>query len=406
MMNKQKQLTNHGVLLRVAGSGGKTHHTRKRKNSENDAHGVTATTKPRQNNSGYSNKEDLENKQGRKRNSYTRGAKKKVLEEANNSKLRQVRVRVEDCLQNEEVLSTLCRRAEVVESEAVTVTERSDSGSVVKSGSSGSRKKNKVVKKVAKEEPVVEEIEVPKEEAAETIITVVATETLLASPSETSSSVIEVTPPPQTEDSNNSNSSSVQLLEDEEEEVILSAVSKEEESVVVSEEDDCVIVAEELAVPPSGLGGTGGPGSGCGGSGSVLGVVDGVGAEEEVRARGVLLRECDDEGPLSAASPFSRMELSDSSGATLLRFADDRSDSGVSSLRSGSCASGDERSGSRSSALSSSDEPQQLQQQTQLQVQHTQLSQIPLLQQQTRDVSIYLRSRCNVFGALFNSLNY
>ncbi|KAL1509972.1 hypothetical protein ABEB36_004635 [Hypothenemus hampei] len=37
-----------------------------------------------------------------------------------------------------------------------------------------------------------------------------------------------------------------------------------------------------------------------------------------------------------------------------LRYADDRSDSGVSSLRSGS---GDERSGSRSSALSSSDEP-------------------------------------------------
>ncbi|CAG9772614.1 unnamed protein product [Ceutorhynchus assimilis] len=40
-----------------------------------------------------------------------------------------------------------------------------------------------------------------------------------------------------------------------------------------------------------------------------------------------------------------------------LRFADDRSDSGVSSLRSGS---GDERSGSRSSALSSSDEPNSL----------------------------------------------
>lgn len=44
------------------------------------------------------------------------------------------------------------------------------------------------------------------------------------------------------------------------------------------------------------------------------------------------------------------------STAALLRFPDDRSDSGVSSLRSGS---GDERSGSRSSALSSSDEPQQ-----------------------------------------------
>lgn len=38
------------------------------------------------------------------------------------------------------------------------------------------------------------------------------------------------------------------------------------------------------------------------------------------------------------------------------RFSDDRSDSGVSSLRS---CSGDERSGSRSSALSSSDEPPQ-----------------------------------------------
>ncbi|KAI4459227.1 jmjc domain-containing histone demethylation protein [Holotrichia oblita] len=51
------------------------------------------------------------------------------------------------------------------------------------------------------------------------------------------------------------------------------------------------------------------------------------------------------------------MELADSvniNTSSLLRFPDDRSDSGVSSLRSGS---GDERSGSRSSALSSSDEP-------------------------------------------------
>lgn len=70
-------------------------------------------------------------------------------------------------------------------------------------------------------------------------------------------------------------------------------------------------------------------------------------------------RECsshgDDDGPLSSSSPFSRMELSETTNASLLRFSDDRSDSGVSSLRSGS---GDERSGSRSSALSSSDEPQ------------------------------------------------
>lgn len=70
----------------------------------------------------------------------------------------------------------------------------------------------------------------------------------------------------------------------------------------------------------------------------------------------------DDDGPLSSSSPFSRMEV-DSSATALLRFPDDRSDSGVSSLRSGS---GDERSGSRSSALSSSDEPPQQQNSSQL----------------------------------------
>ncbi|CAH0391977.1 unnamed protein product [Bemisia tabaci] len=60
--------------------------------------------------------------------------------------------------------------------------------------------------------------------------------------------------------------------------------------------------------------------------------------------------------PLSAT--VRRM---DDATPNILRFPDrdDRSDSGLSSLRSvsGSCASGDERSGSRSSALSSSDEP-------------------------------------------------
>lgn len=47
--------------------------------------------------------------------------------------------------------------------------------------------------------------------------------------------------------------------------------------------------------------------------------------------------------------------MDDGPTAAALRFPDDRSDSGVSSLRSGS---GDERSGSRSSALSGTDEPQ------------------------------------------------
>ncbi|XP_014240695.1 probable JmjC domain-containing histone demethylation protein 2C isoform X3 [Cimex lectularius] len=60
----------------------------------------------------------------------------------------------------------------------------------------------------------------------------------------------------------------------------------------------------------------------------------------------------DDDGPLPASSPF-RME--DTVGGGLLR--DDRSDSGVSSLRS--AGSGDERSGSRSSALSTTPPPTQ-----------------------------------------------
>lgn len=55
---------------------------------------------------------------------------------------------------------------------------------------------------------------------------------------------------------------------------------------------------------------------------------------------------------LSSSSPY-RMDLSQDGGGTL-RFDDRCSDSGVSSLRSTS--SGDERSGSRSSALSSSDD--------------------------------------------------
>lgn len=81
---------------------------RKRKSSENDA------IKPR--------KEDVENKQSRKstRNSCNRGAKKKVLEEANNSKLRQhVQIRVEDCLQNGQKLSAICRRPSGESGEAV-----------------------------------------------------------------------------------------------------------------------------------------------------------------------------------------------------------------------------------------------------------------------------------------------
>lgn len=89
------------ILIGLMFTGTVAKAQRKRKSSENDA--IKSSSR----------KEDVENKQGRKstRNSCNRGAKKKVLEEANNSKLRQhVRVRVEDCLQNGQRLSALCRR--------------------------------------------------------------------------------------------------------------------------------------------------------------------------------------------------------------------------------------------------------------------------------------------------------
>lgn len=93
----------HGRLV-VAGSTGKS---RKRKTSETD---TPSTTKSRIG-SFTSTKEDCENKQTRRKNLNQRGSnKKKVLEEANNSKLREIEVRVEDCLQSNPALSELCRR--------------------------------------------------------------------------------------------------------------------------------------------------------------------------------------------------------------------------------------------------------------------------------------------------------
>lgn len=212
----------------------------------------------------------MENKQSRRKNCCTRSAsKKKVLEEANNSKLRDVQVRVEDCLQNASLpasLSALCRRSSFEEESAT-------------------------------EEQITVSAEVeetkPRADCEE-------------------DSVLDDT----------SNGSSVQLVQ-----VEVHSADDERNQVpvpeaVVSEEDDCVIVAQRTIVKSE---------------------------ERECSSRG------DDDGPLSSSSPFSRMELSETTNVSLLRFSDDRSDSGVSSLRSGS---GDERSGSRSSALSSSDEPQ------------------------------------------------
>lgn len=244
---------------------------RKRKTSENDS----ASSKLR---SHYSIKEDLENKQSKKKNCCRGSSKKKVLEEANNSKLREVQVRVENCLQNGSLpaaLSALCRRS---------------------FEESAPKKEEEVVK------------EEPGEEAK-------------GADCENDDSALDDT----------SNSSSVQLVPVEVQNVDGDDQVRDKVPVppaVVSEahseEDDCVIVAQRTTTIKT--------------------------EERECSSRG------DDDGPLSSSSPFSRMELIESANSSLLRFPDDRSDSGVSSLRSGS---GDERSGSRSSALSSSDEPPQ-----------------------------------------------
>lgn len=256
--NPRKSTAHNGFVV----SGTK----RKRKGSENDVQ-----VKP-------GRKEDVENK-GRKstRNCVNRGAKKKVLEEANNSKLRQhVQVRVEDCLQNGQGLSALCRRAQEESEEAG---GGEDSRTAPEEDSSDGSRSGGVV------EPEVEP-------EAETEVQV-----------DRATSVEEATVEEEAKDADKDRS----------------VVEKTE-----SEEDDCVIVSEEKKeeVP-----------------------------REETRADSSAASRDDDE---AASSPLGRMELGDGT-ASLLRFADDRSDSGVSSLRSGS---GDERSGSRSSALSSSDEPQ------------------------------------------------
>ncbi|KAF5299466.1 hypothetical protein FQR65_LT01046 [Abscondita terminalis] len=253
---------------------------RKKKTNENE----TIPAKPRLNNS----KEDLENKQSKKRNCCNRSTgKKKILEEANNGKLREVEIRIEDCLQNSsqaEALAALCRRS-VKESSPEPEIIKEESDSIDKSAAIQSS-----------------------ESSAEVIC-------------ENDSTIDE------TSSSSQSSGSSVQLVPevsgvDNAQTCESSSTSEAVANEIVSEEDDCVIVAQRT-IPK----------------------ID----ERECSSRG------DDDGPLSS-SPFSRMELAESANVGLLRFPDDRSDSGVSSLRS---SSGDERSGSRSSALSSSDEPQQ-----------------------------------------------
>lgn len=227
----------------------------------------------------HNTKEDLENKIVRKKNVLSRSSsRKKILEEANNTKLRDVQIRVEDCLQS----STQSAAA------ALTVVCKKFEGESVSNTESSAR----VCPELTTTAPAeVNRIESENDE-------------------QLSNSVSENSVPEGNKDES--------VCEPVPESKILV-----EEKEKPGEESDCVLVSKRTVDKSE---------------------------ELECASRG------DDDGPLSSSSPLSRMELAESANASLLRFPDDRSDSGVSSLRSGS---GDERSGSRSSALSSSDEPQQ-----------------------------------------------
>ncbi|KAG5888935.1 hypothetical protein JTB14_006303 [Gonioctena quinquepunctata] len=262
--------------------------------------------------------------------------KKKVLEEANNSKLREIEVRVEDCLQTNSPLSVLCRKK--LEEHCLRPRDSPDSDldeHPSQSFSSERPPRSPDLSSIERspESPDLSSIGRPPGSPDLSRIE--------RPPGSTDSSCIErpsrsPVPSPIDEDSNGSSSgASVELVSVDvrSDDVQCESMPAAKEVVNCGEinesEEDCVIVAQtRTSTTPNK-------------------------AEE--------LRDCsirgDDDGPLVSSSPYhSRMDLgSESASSLLLRFPDDRSDSGVSSLRSG--GSGDERSGSRSSALSSSEEP-------------------------------------------------
>ncbi|XP_060527245.1 probable JmjC domain-containing histone demethylation protein 2C isoform X2 [Cylas formicarius] len=279
--------------------------SKKRKPSETD----TPTTRLR-----YANsiKEDLENNQSRSKNHGRSVNKKKVLEEANNSKLREIEVVVEDCLQNG---SLYLNRAlleepplsEESEDTPPSVEFRDDEPPSSLECQREEDESSSTARQSKPSSPAAVEEETRKrdregEAAIDDRVSVVSGESVHEESEEADESV----------QCNNSG--------EVKEEVELSACNSE---------DDCVIVAN------INIGRT------------IISTPTKADREPDCSIRG------DDDGPLSSSSPFSRMDFN-SETPNSLRFPDDRSDSGVSSLRSGS---GDERSGSRSSALSSTDEP-------------------------------------------------
>jgi hypothetical protein len=289
--------------VRVAGGSATNHNKtradRRRKNAQ-------SATKPGGDNS---NKEDLENK-GSKKRSSDRCSKKKVLEEANSSKLRRrVQVRVEDCLHHNSALRS-CKKDG---SSPPPVADIPSAGSEATEPVQPDPQTQESADELKEQEGLKEEVLPSQEEDNKAVITAPRTR-----------NDGEVSFEPADDKSRGSSR--------------CSAVLDEKTSENEEECNSGTAVQEEVPEP------------------SVI-VEDRTSSGDPVERHSATNSQDDDDGPLSSSSPFSRMEI-DSSATALLRFPDDRSDSGVSSLRSGS---GDERSGSRSSALSSSDEPPQQQ---------------------------------------------
>ncbi|KAK6635709.1 hypothetical protein RUM44_000963 [Polyplax serrata] len=290
--------------------GGSAHKGRRRRNSDQNEIGSTL------------HKEDLENK-GNKKRTNNRGTKKKILEEANNSKLRDVQVRVEDCLQAIRKFPGLSANEEIGDT---VVSESSDKDeSAVNDSPRGSRNSER---KSQGEEETLRSPDEPEVACTEILNTGVkgkekcSEKAVVESVEERTSEAAENAPVEVISDRRTRESESTQSEEnskkdgDDEDDGNTSKITRSTSSstvVVKSNHDE--------AGPP-------------------------------VITSAPECNSVDDDGPLSRSSPF---RMDDAAGTAVSRFPDDRSDSGVSSFRSGS---GDERSGSRSSALSISDEPQ------------------------------------------------
>lgn len=337
--------------------------SRKRKTSETHD-SSTSPTSFNTSKTVRNSKEDLENKQSTNRKNHRNTSKKKVLEEANNSKLRQIEVRVEDCLQQQQQSQK---------------TNNNNNNSASRNNSRNSQCDEvevKVTKSALSEEKEVfnnniNNKVVDDNKSKKRLITGVCNE------DEVSSSGSSEDLPLLLVGKRREKSSGGFLAVDNENnvqsgvELSMPSSGGVTDEVVVSEEDDCVIIST-VASP------TTGPKSHhhhhhtqhhhlpTNNSYSQRPEDDSVAVPPVVVSSPVFGRSANNNSSSNSSRSGSgpRMDLPPDGATTalgpssMLRFPEpDRlSDSGVSSLRSTSGGSGDERSGSRSSALSSSDD--------------------------------------------------